>query len=116
MMDRQFDFKDFTRIKVEGALSINITRAETCSVKVSQDPSGYVRMEQSGDWLRIYRKFDWWLLGLRPRPYVDIAIPDLTELMITGASQGEVRGFSNNREMTLKLTGASHLKVSSIST
>ena len=115
-MDRQIDFKDFTRVRVEGALSINITRAETYSVKAFQDPSTNIKIEQSGDALRIYRKFDWWLLGLRPRPHLDITMPDLAELMITGASQGEVRGFNNSRDLTLKLTGASHLKVSAIIT
>jgi hypothetical protein len=115
MMNAQFDFTDFTRIKVDGAVSIFVTQADAYSVKASGDNHGHLKMEKIGDTLRISRRFDWFLAPFHARPHVDVTMPELAELIITGASQGEARGFKTDREMILRLTGASHLRIESIS-
>jgi hypothetical protein len=105
---------DFSRVYIESALSIEIRRADVCNVTTPGDDLNHVRVEQSGDTIKIRRK------GLdigaifRPRPHANITMPYLHELVLSGASQVTVNGFESDHPLTIRLNGASHAQIRSM--
>jgi len=100
---------DFNRVRVDSALSIQILKADTYNIRLAPEDIGRLRIEKTGDTLRIWRRgFDWF----HPRPYVSITLPELIELTLSGACHGELQGFQSDRDFTLKLNGASQLEMS----
>jgi hypothetical protein len=116
MTNQSFDFVDFNRIRVDGAVSIDIVRSDTFNIMVTAEDISHIRVEKIGDTLRIGRRgFDWMSL-FRTRPHASVTMPELYELTLSGASQGKVRGFQSDRDFFLKLSGASHLEAGAMST
>ena len=113
MNTQRFDYTDFTRVRIERALSVDILQAEAYSVTIGDDFSR-IRIEKIGDTLCIERKgFDWASL-FHGRPHIVITMPLLVELTLGGACHGKVIGFRSNNDFTVKLNGASHLEVNQI--
>jgi len=108
------DLRDFSKVRVEGAFLVDITRSDDYRVDVSADDAAHIKIERSGDTLRIGRRgMPWWFLHARPR--VAVAMPALEELTLSGASQGKAAGFKSERDLSLRLNGASHLEVRDMS-
>ncbi len=114
MATQQYDLKDFSRVEVEGAFRVDIVRADGYSVSVDAGDPGHVRVDRSGDTLRIGRR-GWlgFLAGERPR--ATVTMPLLEGIELSGASHGKISGFKSDREMAVKLSGASHLELREIS-
>ena len=110
MNTQRFDYSDFTRIRIERALSVDILRADAYSVTVGDDFSR-IRIEKIGDTLCIERRgFDW--IGIfHARPHIVITMPLLRELTLAGACHGKAIGFQSNNNFNVKLTGACHLEI-----
>jgi hypothetical protein len=103
---------DFNRVRVDSALTIQILRSDTYNIRLQPDDIGRVRIEKTEDTLRIWRRgFDWF----HPRPRISITMPELIDLSLSGACQGEVEGFQSEHDFTLKLNGASQLEIKQMS-
>jgi hypothetical protein len=103
---------DFNRIRIDSALAIQILRSDAYNIRIQPEDIGRVRIEKSGDMLRIWRRgFDWF----HPRPRISITLPELTELSLSGACQGEVEGFQSDHDLNIKLNGASQLEIKQMS-
>ncbi len=110
MNSQRFDYTGFTRVRVERALAVDILKADAYSVTIGDDFSR-VRMEVIGDTLCIERRgMDWF----RSRPHIVITMPLLKEITLGGACHGKVIGFQSNNDLGIKLTGACHLEINSV--
>jgi hypothetical protein len=114
MSNQRLDYTDFTRLKIERALSVDILRADFYSLTTGDDFSR-VKVEKVGDTLTISRRGLDWMSPFHPRPHVVITMPDLDELTLSGACQGKVAGFQSGNPLNLKLNGASQLEIKGMS-
>ncbi|MFA5308531.1 MAG: DUF2807 domain-containing protein [Dehalococcoidales bacterium] len=110
MNTQRFDFTDFTRLRIERALSVDILREDTYSLTIGDDFSR-IRVEKVGETLVIGRRGLDWAALFHPRPHVVVTMPELEALEMSGSCQGKVIGFHSDREFSLKLSGASHLEI-----
>lgn len=110
---REIGIAGFTRVRVEGACSVDILRSDSYGVVVPQEDYGHVKFREEGDTLVITRK-GIASLFFHARPRAIVTMPELSELTLTGASHGKVLGFQTDRELFLNLDGASHLEMNSM--
>ncbi len=111
---QQYNLTDFSRIEVDGAFKVDVTRSDSYSVSVDSMDPGFVRIEKVGDTLKVGRRG--WLGFFSGHPHATIAMPVLERMSLSGASQGKVSGFKSEGELTIKLSGASHLEVRDMAT
>jgi hypothetical protein len=114
MHSQRFDFTDFTRIRIERALSVDILRADAYSVTIGDDFSR-IRMEKISDTLCIERRGIDWIAPFHARPHIVITMPLLREITLGGACHSRVIGFQSNNDFGVKLTGACQLEINTIS-
>jgi hypothetical protein len=114
MNTQRFDFANFSRLKIEHALSVDILRADSYSLTLGDDFSR-IKVEKVGETLVIGRRGLDWMAFFHPQPRVVVTMPELHELTLSGACHGKAIGFQSNQEFIIKLTGASHLEISRIS-
>ena len=113
-MVNEIDITGFHRVRVEGACSADILRSDTYGIVIPEEAYGYIKARKEGDTLVIGRK------GIASiffsnRPRAVITMPELYDLVMTGASHGKVIGFQSGSELSLELNGASHLEMASMS-
>jgi hypothetical protein len=111
---REFDYTGFTRIEVGYAFKADITRSDNYSVSVTinEKMADRLKVTKNGDTLQIGLKEPAWnFWGVRSRPLVRITLPDLRGLELSGASEGNIRGFKSSRDFTLDVSGASNLDI-----
>jgi hypothetical protein len=109
-----FDFRDFHKVRAEQAVSVTIVRADMYGVTATAEDVSHIRVEKAGDTLRIGRRIPGLLSIFRDRPHVSIAMPDIEEIVLNGAAQGKAQGFRSDRDLALKLSGASHLETADL--
>lgn len=110
MSNQRLDYTDFTKLKIDSALSVDVLRADFYSLTVGDDLSR-IKVEKVGDTLVIGRRGLDWMAIFHPRPHVVITMPELHEMTLSGACQGKVIGFRSGHSFNLKLNGASHLEI-----
>jgi hypothetical protein len=115
MTTKTFDLKDFTRIEVGGAFEVDIARGDSFNITVTADDFPHVRVEALNDTLIIRRQGIEWFAPFHSRPRATVTLPVLTDLDISGASHGKFRDFQSGENLTVKLSGASHLEAVNIS-
>jgi hypothetical protein len=109
MSTHQYDFTEFSQVEAEGAFTLDITRADTYSVSIESNDPGYVRIEKLGSTLKVGRRG--WLGFLSGHSHARITMPALERVTLSGASHGKVAGFQSDGELSIRLSGASHLEV-----
>lgn len=106
---RTYDNTGFTRIDIGHAFELEVTAADTYTVKIEASESlfDHIEVTQTGDKLEIGLK-DLFFGYYRP-PKVIITMPELRGLYISGASKGIVSGFRSAINFELTVSGASEL-------
>ncbi|MDX2305295.1 MAG: PspC domain-containing protein [Microscillaceae bacterium] len=104
------DYEDFNEISAAGALTLKIHQGDSYSVNLIGDPEAIksVKIEQHGDRLEFGLK-NWDNHSEHPI-IVEIVMPDLEGMELSGACLGEVEGFQQD-EIELSLSGASRLNI-----
>ncbi len=110
---RSLNYSDFNDLDISSAFVVNVSSGNNYEVTVSGEDR-YIDMLnifQDGDKLYIdYDKFDMSdFVKSRDAVKVNITMPELDDLDLTGAAKLYISGFKQ-REMTLQLTGASYVK------
>lgn len=109
MVTREFDLAGFDKVDVSHAFTVDIKQGGSFSVVVGMDDNlvDYLRVEKQGATLKI---------GLDTRRnYVfthgtaEVTMPELTGLELSGASAVTIGGFESTRDLTVDVSGASHL-------
>ncbi|MEO9869300.1 PspC domain-containing protein [Ekhidna sp.] len=108
---QEYQFTDFDEVKLISLFDFEIIQGDNYSVRLEGDQNDLddVYLSQSGDELEIrYGKNVSWWKNRRGRDKIRIYIemPELEYLHVTGASEGEVRGFSGSN-IAFDITGAS---------
>ncbi|HHP7240281.1 MAG TPA: PspC domain-containing protein [Cyclobacteriaceae bacterium] len=110
-----YDFKDFDEVIASSALRLNIEHSDEFKVELSGEKKMVrdVVVEQRGDNLKldINRDMKWWLFNDRDElPLVNISMPIVNYLELSGACKANVVGF-DNESITMKLNGASRGRI-----
>ena len=112
---KQFDFSGFTGVDISSAFEYEIVRADTYAVSITADSDlfKYIKVTQKGNMLKIGSDgFPYcWVWGRLAGLQATIAMPQLTELDISGAADGTVSGFASAEDLDIKLSGASSLEM-----
>ncbi len=109
------DFTDFTYLDVSSAFDVEITRSDTFSVIISAEESLFelIDVSRAGNTLKIYLNprhiFTDFTLGAKTLK-VEITMPTLYGLEISGASHGTLSGFKSSDDFSLVVSGASSLE------
>jgi hypothetical protein len=115
MATKDYDLKDFTRIEVGGAFEVEITRSDSFKVSITADDFPHVRVEKRDDTLVIRRQGIEWFAPFHGRPKATVTLPALIELEVSGASRGKFENFQSDDNLTVDLSGASHVEALNIS-
>jgi hypothetical protein len=105
----KYDYNDFTSVSVGWGMHVKINQANTYSVEVkaSQQNLKYLKVEKSGDNLRFYfEEHNWHKKG---EIYISIDMPELTELELSGGSEGKINMNVSNKPFLGELSGGSEL-------
>lgn len=113
VVSRDFDLAGFDKVDVSHGFMVDIRQGDDFSVVVGIDDNlvEYLRVEKQGSALEIgldssrkHISYD-----LTTHGTVAITMPELAGLELSGASHGTVSGFKSTDELTVELSGASHL-------
>jgi hypothetical protein len=107
-----FDIADFSKIHISGIFEVDITQSDTYKVNVDANHHFFRNLDVSkeGDTLRVRhsRHIGWRAALVKPR--VEITLPVLKELRLTGAAGVKISGFNSSESFKLDMSGASSLE------
>ncbi len=112
LVTNQEQFTGFTAVEVSSGFQFTVKQANSYSVNVTIDDNlvNYVQISKSGNTLSV---------GLAPGygyqsapPKVEIAMPDITQLSLSGGSSGSVNGFILSHDFTALVSGGSSVSMS----
>ena len=108
---RVYDMTGFTGIEAGYAFKVDITRSETygISITINEKIADRLTVTKIGDTLKIGLKEPVW--NVHSRPLVTITLPDLRRLELSGAAEGNVKGFKSSNDFDLEVSGASNLDI-----
>ncbi len=110
---QEYEISDFSRVQVSSAFEIEITQSDTYSISVTAPENWfkYINVEKAAQTLEIGMDIKFWGFWNRiaVQPKVEITMPSLEILDMSGATSGLVRGFESANDFRLNLSGASHL-------
>ena len=111
---REMDYSNFTKLNVGYTFEVEITRADSFFVSITLDDNlyDYLDVSQTGSTLRIRLKPGYSYLRTTQR--ATITMPDLRGLNLSGASRGDVSGFSSTDSLDIDLSGASSLDIDGV--
>jgi len=108
---REMDFTGFTKVQAGYACQIDITRATSFFVSITLDDNLFEYLDARIVGNTLY-------LGLQPNNNyrnfthrATITMPELSGLELSGASRGDVSGFSSTDSLRLEASGASTLSI-----
>ncbi len=109
------EVEPFSRVKLSNAITVNIVQGDEQSVVINADESiiNKVKTEVNGNLLSVYIDEDWFKRNFRSKSHkvvVDITVPELTALDVSGACNVDVKGF-RNENFTMKASGASNVVI-----
>jgi hypothetical protein len=111
---REVDVRDFRAVALSGALQGEITRADSFRVSLTADDNilEHIKVHQDGPTLIVRLGDPDQRLSVSPKTpmKVQIAMPALQGLTLSGASSGAVRGFKGGSGFKADLSGASTLQ------
>jgi hypothetical protein len=110
---REMDYSDFTRLDVGSLFQVTVTRADSFSVSLTLDDNlyDYLVIRRSGSTLQLRLK---WGTYLHATLKATITMPDLRALDLSGASRGDVSGFSSSESLAIDVSGASSLYIDDV--
>lgn len=110
LITREFDIRDFTKVDVQDAFEVTITKSSTYQVYVTANENLFSLMDVSkhGDRL-VIRMTNWPIIAGIATLKARISMPELTALSLSGASMGDVKGFASSNDFDAVVSGASSL-------
>ena len=110
VITKEFDLSGFDQVEVTGAFFAEITQGDSFDVVVRVDEKleEYLRVQVAGQTLEVGMTPNLSILGTATRQ-VEITMPELTGLELSGATQGTISGFDSTADLTVEVSGASKL-------
>ena len=103
-------FTDFTSVNAGSGFMVEISQSNSHNVLVTADDNvmEYIEVKKSGDTLIIGVK---WGYSFRSATFnVEITMPELHSLELSGGAMGKLEEFSSTRAFSLELSGGSILR------
>jgi hypothetical protein len=111
-----YDLQDFYSVDAGSAFEVNVTWFDEFYIKVTAVKLDNIHVEKQGQTLKIWRDGNEWFGLFHPAPRVDITMPRLESLKLSGASRGQLDGFDMSTNLDVDLSGASRLDVHNLAT
>ena len=110
VITQEMEYSDFTAVDVSSAFQVDITQANRYSViiKASETILDKIDVTKEGSTLIIHAEPN---ISITAVYKAEITMPNLTELILSGASKATVQGFSSSDSIVLKISAASRLDV-----
>jgi hypothetical protein len=110
VITQEMEYSDFTSVDVSSAFQVDITQANTYSVviKASETILDKIDVTKEGSTLIIRAEPN---IPISAVYKAEITMPNLTELILSGASKGTVEGFSSSDALDINLSAASRLDI-----
>jgi hypothetical protein len=107
---QEFDLSGFDQVEVSGAFFAEITRGDSFDVVVRVDEKleEHLRVQVVGSTLEVGWTPNLSILGTATRE-VEITMPELARVELSGATQGTISGFESNVDLSVEVSGASKL-------
>lgn len=110
MVNTPYNYENFTEIDVSNTFQYEITRADNFSININshQNLVEHLDITQSGKRL---------IIRLKDGNYTNsdivatVTLPALTKLTVSGASKGEISGFTSSQDLDIVVSGASQLEM-----
>ena len=108
VITQEMEYSDYTAVDVGSAFQVDITQANTYSViiKASETILDKIDVTKEGSTLIIRAEPN---IPITAVYKAEITMPNLTELVLSGASKATVQGFSSSDSIVLKISAASRL-------
>ncbi len=105
----EYAFSDFTEIEIGNAFEFEIQQSSSYSINVTADDNvmDYVQVSKDGQTLKIGLGRVTWFGPATLR--ASVAMPELLDLTVSGASRGTVSGFSSTEDLDITVSGASRV-------
>ena len=112
---RQYDFSDFNHVDIGYAFKVNIDQSSSYSISITADDNlfEYIQVSKEGETLKIGLKNVISLGSVTLE--AEVTIPQLHGLQFSGATRGNVSGFSSTNNLDIEVSGASSLDLVDIS-
>ena len=110
VITQEMEYSDFTIVDVSSAFQVEISQSTTYSViiKASETILDKIDVTQEGSTLIIRAEPN---IPITAVYRAEITMPNLTELVLSGASKATVQGFSSSEAFTINLSAASRLDI-----
>ncbi len=111
LITQEMDFTDFTKLEISHVFQAKVIRSDSFSVSITADDNlfEYIVVRKSGNTLRIYLKAGYAYIGTTKM--VEITMPKIDKLSLSGASRVEVSGFRSSDRLELEASGVSSLNI-----
>ncbi len=111
LITQEMDFTDFTRLEIGHVFQAKVTRSDSFFISITVDDNllQYVVVRKSGNTLRIYLKEGCTYIGTTK--IVEITMPKIDKLSLSGASRVEVSGFRSSDRLELEASGVSSFNI-----
>jgi hypothetical protein len=109
LTNKTFEFVDFTKVKAENGITVEISQSSTFKVEVVADDNvmEYIEVSKSGDTLKIKPKSN--TMFRSATMTAKVSMPSLHRLELSGGSEAEITSFSSSDDLSVKLSGGSHI-------
>jgi hypothetical protein len=112
---QSYDFTDFTGIAIGNAFELVVTPSDNYSVSITagENMLDNIKVRKDGSTL-VFEMDGWtdiWFSSWYSSPKVNITMPALSLLKLSGAAKATVTGFQSNNDFNLELSGASHINL-----
>ncbi|MFC1946627.1 head GIN domain-containing protein [Chloroflexota bacterium] len=108
----KFDIADFSTIHISGIFEVKITQSDTYKINVNANHNFFRNLDVSkeGGTLRVRhsRHIGWRAALVKPR--VEITLPVLKELRLSGAASVKISGFRSSDSFKVEMSGACSLE------
>lgn len=107
---KKYNYRDFTSVSVGYGMHVKINQTDNYSIdiKANENDMKYIEVEKSGNELKIFVNKHFY--RLKDDVYINISMPELTELNLSGGSDGDVVMKISSKSFDASLSGGSSLK------
>jgi hypothetical protein len=108
---KQYNFKDFTGVQVGSSFDVSLTPSSSYNISITaaQDRFNSIKVVDFGGILEVSMKLSFWDFwrNFSSKPKLEVSLPELDILNLSGASTGTATGFTSTNDFQLTLSGAS---------
>ena len=114
LISEELEYTDFTTVDVSSAFEVEITQSNSYSILITADEKIFDNIEvtKTGNTLSIGVETGIVISLMRLK--AEITMPNLTNLVLSGASRGTIEGFNSSESFAVQLSGASRLDMQDI--